>query len=485
MEQLNLPSVLRQMGGRWASQCAVPNATVSGVSTDSRSVRPGELFVALRGERYDGHDFVEKASSRGVAACVVEEESGVAGFASKVAPLIAVRNSLEALERLAVWNRMSLTPQVTAITGSVGKTTTKEFLRTLLQVRRQVVAAPKSFNNRLGVSLTLLSANRYTRHLVVELGTSASGEISHLSKLVRPDRAVVTKIVPAHLRGLKDLDGVIDAKAEILEGLVPDGVTYLNTDLPGFERFARRAPGEVRTFGWNRGDFAVRKCRWCGRLAAAQNGTRTRPGYFFTIDGEELFLPVLGKHNVINAAAAIAVTRDLDFSWVDIRAGLEACRLPPQRLQYEMAGDVLFIDDSYNANPGSLAAAIEVWDSLPVPEGRKFVVLGDMMELGAESRKLHEQMGTRLARSRVDLLVTVGRESCYLARAFDRELRRRAYAFLPEISHFQGAAEAREFLQSQLRSGDQVLFKGSNQSGVSSVAVELRKWAKDVQKNMV
>ena len=485
MDSLDLRTALREMKGRWRGAEARARGTFTGVSTDTRSLRPGQLFFALKGEHFDGHDFVELASRAGAAACVVGESRGNADLSAAPGPLITVDDPLAALERVALWHRRSLSAHVTAITGSVGKTTTKEFLSTLLSRRARVAAAPKSFNNRLGVALTVLSADQHTEQLIVEIGTSGPGEIAHLSRLVRPHRTLVTKIAPAHLRDLKDLDGVIEAKAEILEGQSADGVTYLNCDLPGFERFARRAPGELRTFGWNRGDFAVTGCIWQGRLRAdrirrERNGSGThRAGYHFLIAGEPMFLPVLGKHNVINAAASIAVARDLGCPWEDIRRGLTECRLPPQRLQYETAGGITFIDDSYNANPASLEAAIEVWEELPLEEGRKVVVLGDMLELGDESRRLHEQLGRRLARVRVDVLVTVGEESRYLARAFEEEQEQRTCCGSPEAWHFDEALAACRHLETALLPGDQVLFKGSNGVGLNVVACRLRRWARD------
>lgn len=485
MDRVDLRTALREMAGRWAGGEPPPNATIGGISTDTRSLRPGELFFALEGERFDGHDFVETASRHGAAACVVEESKGNGRLSSFSIPLITVDDPLAALERIAVWYRKSLSLDVTAITGSVGKTTTKEFLSTVLGVRSRVAAAPKSFNNRLGVALSLLSPDRQASYLVLELGTSAAGEIAHMSRLVRPDRTVVTKIGPAHLSGLKDLDGVIEAKAEILEGQSADGVTYLNVDLPGFERFARRVPGELRTFGWNRGDFAVTRCAWNGPSDAGSchgdgSGDEFLPGgYRFVIDGQSMFLPVLGRHNVLNAAAAVAVARDHGYSWEDIRQGLSRCRLPPQRLQYDSAAGILFIDDSYNSNPGSLSAAIEVWEEIPEGEGRKVVVLGDMLELGEESRRLHEQLGRRLSRGRVDLLVTLGVESRYLARAFEDEMSHRPVDGSIGIRHFEEPSDVLCFLQTELRSGDQVLLKGSNGSGVNTIATSLRRWARE------
>ncbi len=473
MLRFELQTVLRETKGRWLDAGQPPRLLATGISTDSRSLAPGDLFFALEGDR-DGHVFVRQAIEKGATACVVRKERS--GLSS--GPLIAVDDPLEALENVALWHRRSLSAGVTAITGSMGKTTTKEFLRALLAVRYRVVAAPKSFNNRLGVALTLFAADRATEQLVLEMGTSGSGEIAHLSKLVKPDRAMITMIAPAHLSGLKDLDGVIAAKAEILDGLTRDGVFYANADLPRIDEVVRRAPGLVRTYGWGKGDFAIRRCSQDALGTAAGAGLPRRSTYVFEVQGEELRLPVFGRHNVLNATAAVAVARDLGLSWEEIREGLGACRAPPQRMQIADEGSVLFLDDSYNANPGSMASAIDAWEELPVDDGQRVAILGDMLELGKESRRFHESVGRRLASVRIDLLVTVGSDSRFLADAFDEEARQRATLPSPETCHFEDVGEAGHFLKNRLRPGDQVLVKGSNLSGVNCLAGDLRRWAR-------
>jgi UDP-N-acetylmuramoyl-tripeptide--D-alanyl-D-alanine ligase len=443
------------------------------VSIDTRTLDRNELFVALEGERFDGHDFVGQALERGAAACIVCDRrvSGEPGIAGR--PLIAVAEPLEALERLAVAHRAAMRYEVTAVTGSFGKTTTKEFLRAILGQRFRVIAAPRSFNNRIGVALTLLAAGSATEHVIAELGTSAAGEISHLSRLVRPERAVITAIGQAHLSGLKDLDGVIAAKTEIFEGLSPSGVAYLNAGLEGFDRVARSAPGRVRTFGWRRGDFAVSPLSYGG-----EGGGETSPagprGYHFQVAGERFFLPVPGRHNVLNAAAAVAVARDLGLTWAEVRSGLLECRLPPRRLQLDVAGGVLLLDDAYNANPSTMVSAMETWQEVARGfDGRRIAVLGDMLEMGDGARRLHEEVGRRLAACQVDLLVTIGSESRHLAAMFLEE-RFSSSDSRPETFHFPEASHALGFLEKRLRPGDQVLFKGSNRIGVSDLAAHLR-----------
>ncbi len=453
---------------------ALPTSIVRSVSTDTRSIQRGDLFFALRGERFDGHEFVSGAFRKGAEACVVAEDrvddllrslGGAPGVC-----MIAVDDTLDALEGLAVRNRRIGSFEVVAITGSVGKTTTKEFLRAVLARRFAVAAAPGSFNNRIGVALTLLSADDGVEQLIVEMGTSGPGELSHLSRLVRPERVIVTAIAPAHLSGLGDLQGVIEAKREIFEGLVPDGVAYIDSGMPGFDSFVERAPGEVRTFAApdhaRPADFRV-EC--CEPLGGGQTGHR------FELCGETYSLRIPGRHNVLNAAAAVSVALDLGMTPDEVRAGLADCSLPPRRLAVHFEGDVLFVDDSYNANPRSMESAFDCFAelSLQYPGGRRIAVLGEMCELGDASRQLHEGVGRRLAEDPVDVLVTVGGDSRHVASGFAKGLESRGDAGSAQLAHFDGVADAREYLENDLRSGDKVLFKASNAVGVGRLAEEL------------
>jgi UDP-N-acetylmuramoyl-tripeptide--D-alanyl-D-alanine ligase len=477
MEPIDLATVVRATQGRWVNGDSPRRGMVSGFSTDSRTIAPGQVFVALAGERFDGHDFLGEAAQRGATGFLVSEGKLTAGMRSRPEPVIAVGDTLDALEKVALWQRSRLRFRVTAVTGSVGKTTTKEFLRTLLSRRWRVAAAPKSFNNRLGVALTLLSADRDTDEMVLEMGTSALGEISLLSRAVRPERVVVTKVALAHLSGLGDLEGVAAAKREILDGLRPDGTAYLCADLEGFTRFAERAPGRVRTFGWKDGDFAVRSCESLG------GGPREPPGFRFRLEHagreEELLLRVPGRHNVVNAAAAAAVARDLGLSWEDVREGLLECRLPPGRLQVETIAGVTMVDDAYNANPASMAASIEAWESLDASScRRRIAVLGDMLELGERSTALHEDLGRRLAQADVDLVVGVGPQSSHLLRSF-RDERARSGSGAGPSEHFLEAVPALPFLQRHVLPGDSVLFKASHRIGLGELVVGLRRWLQE------
>jgi UDP-N-acetylmuramoyl-tripeptide--D-alanyl-D-alanine ligase len=482
MEPVDLNTIVSQVRGRWVGPAPPPPVRVAEVGTDSRTLPSQALFIALRGERHDGHCHVEEARRRGAVASIVSE-ARLAELPPAGGPYVAVDDPLSALERLASWNRDRLKLAVVGITGSVGKTSTKEFTGTVLAGRFQVKTAPRSFNNRLGVALTLLSASPTTEVLVVELATSAPGELSHLSRLVRPDRVVLTEIAPVHLQGLGSLEGVVAAKAEVFEGLAPEGHAFLRHGVFGFEHFRSRVR-RFSTFGWGAGDYAVTACQRVSLSGSPGGDKPLAPyGYHFTLNGTENFLlPVAGRHNVINAAAAIAVARDLGMRWEEIRASLTECRLPPLRLQVVEEGGVLVVDDSYNASPRSVEAAMDEWSSLDGKrngygpgDGPKVAVLGDMLELGAESRRHHEEVGVRLATAGARLVVTVGEDSRWVLEAYRRA------GGAGETAHFAAASQALPLLKEKLRRGDHLLVKGSRRIGLDGLVEDLRRWLRSAR----
>ena len=493
MEPVALGTIVDCIGAEWVGQKIPDRTLVAEVSTDTRHLSGRPLFVALTGDNFDGHKFVGQAAQRGAVASVVAR-SAVANLPEDSGPLLVVDDPLVSMERLARWNRDRLDVRVVSVTGSVGKTSTKEFLGTILSERYRVTTAPKSFNNRIGVATTLLSAGPSTEVLVTELGTSGPGEISHLSKLVRPERVILTEIAPSHLAGLGDLAGVLAAKSEIFDGLSAGGNAYLRKRMFGFDSLKERAPGPVKTFGWSSdADYCVTDCErvWLGDPRSV-SGSKAY-GYHFTVNGcENFLLPVPGRHNVLNAAAAIGVARDLGLSWQDIRSALAICRLPPLRLQVVEVKGVLFMNDCYNASPRSMEVAIDEWAAIgqevaakaskravtaspsdeTSPRGGLVAVLGDMLELGDHSQRLHEQLGRRLAKCPLRLLVTVGRDSSWVQDAY------RSLGGEGESEHFTTVEDAIPFLRANVRSGDQMLVKGSRQTGLERVFNDLHRWVK-------
>jgi UDP-N-acetylmuramoyl-tripeptide--D-alanyl-D-alanine ligase len=470
MKSMRLSEIIEATGGS-LQPAPGDDPLVSGISTDSRTVQPGELFIPIVGEQHDGHDFISAAFEQGAVAslssCEQPPEPGRL--------LVKVADTLDALEDLALHHRKELPFAVVAITGSVGKTTTKEFLSSILGTEFTVAAAPKSFNNRLGVALTLLEADEETEHLVVEMGTSGKGELSYLSSRVRPERILITTVAEAHLQGLQTIAGVIEAKAEILEGLAEGGQVYLNPGVPGYDVFCSRLIREPRTFGNPEADFPLERGLPSGTAGIGQ---------VFRVSDEEYSLELPGEHNVVNASGAIAIALDLGMSPGSIRRGLALCSLPPGRFNVQTGGDVVFVDDSYNANPCSMEAAFGTFADLcgEAVEGRNIAVLGEMRELGEGSQRYHEELGRRLAGFDMNILVTIGGDSRHLSEAFVQELQDLGRAEETTTVHFEDLSTAKGYLAAEIKPGDRVLFKASNAVGLSGLAGELRETAREAQR---
>lgn len=413
---------------------------VNGVVTDSRKVKPGNLFVTLDGVHHRGSTFVADALARGAVGAITPH-----GTDRKVglnAPLLMVADPLAALGSIATAYRRELRAEVVAITGSVGKTTTRELLRSLLSgLGCEVVSAEKSYNNAIGVPLTILRATDDTRYLLVEIGTNAPGEVLALGRIAQPDIAVITNVAPAHLEGLKTLAGVAAEKASLLKALPTWGVGVLN----GNDVRVRAMPseGHPRLLFGTEATHAVCVNRSGTSLQVAIRG------------GEPHVVPfsIHGNHNVLNAGAAIAATVALGLPLHQTLPQLAHAELPPQRLAvYETERGVV-IDDTYNANPASVQAALDVLSSYPAPS--RIAVLAGMHELGSDSVTLHREIG-RYAASRTDVLITVGPTAMPIA-AGALVGGMNAAQVLPCTDH----SEALSVLESRRQPETCVLFKGS------------------------
>ncbi len=379
------------------------DARFLGVSTDSRSVGRDELFVALQGEHFDGHDFVEQAASQGASAAMVARRLDTP------LPQLLVDNTRMGLGRLAALWRARHHVAVAAVTGSNGKTTTKEMLAAILARRGKVLATRGNLNNDIGVPLTLLALRDEHRFAVIEMGANHPGEIGYLTGLTHPDVAVITNAGAAHLEGFGSIEGVGRAKGEIFSGLESDGVAVINADdamAPLWRRLAAHA--RIRTFAMNaeadvRGDW--RAADGGGHLTLETPAGRT-----------EIHLPLAGRHNAMNALAAAAVAEVLGASLDDIRAGLESLAPVHGRLERISGTDGMqIIDDTYNANPNSLAAALDV---LANERGARWLVLGDMGELGADAERMHAEAGAAARKSGVERLLALGELTRAAVQAF-------------------------------------------------------------------
>lgn len=411
-----------------------------GVSIDSRTIEPGALFVAIAGPRFDGHEFVAEAARRGAAAAMVHKPVEAA------IPLLHVGDTTRALGDLARHVRGSARVQVAAITGSAGKTTTKEMAAGLLQARGPVLKTEGNLNNQYGLPLTLLRLRPEHRFAVLELGMSAAGELRALTAIARPDAAVITLVAPVHLEFFPSLGAIADAKAEILEGLGPDGVAILNGDDEHLRRVGRAHRGRVLWFGRDRA-FDVSAERWRGTV----HGMR----FDLRLGGQtvDVALPFAGPHHLTNFLAAAAVAHHFGLAADEIASRAPSLVPATHRGQVRrLRAGVTLLDDCYNSNPVAVEAAVTAL-TLSAP-GRRVAFLGDMLELGPAAAELHREVG-RSVGSKLDVLAAVGP----LAASFldgARELEKKP----AELIAFPDAAAAAASID-LVRPGDAVLVKGS------------------------
>jgi len=370
------------------------------VVIDSREVGEGDLFVALPGTRTHGHAHVADALRRGAAAAIVEP--GAAPLPDEFADraLVRVKYPRKALADLAAAHRRTLTCPVIAITGSNGKSSAREIIAAAIAPLGKVVESPRSYNNDLGLPLTVLCADADTAALVLEMGTSSRGEIRHLCEIARPDVGIITNVAPAHLEGLGSVDGVAWEKGALAAAIPEDGLLIVNGEDERCVAMVRRTSARVVTYGLGEGRATV----WGSQAA------RTRRGVTVWLFGKmRLFLPVMGLHNARHAMAAMAVALSLGVSPHEARAQLRRLKLPRLRLERRRMAGVPMLLDCYNANPHSLRVALAELVAR-ADERRRVLVMGDMRELGPKSESMHRGCGREIAAS-VDVLWCVGPES--------------------------------------------------------------------------
>ncbi len=434
------------------------------VSTDSRDVSPGDLFVAIRGECFDGHRFVAEAMSKGAAACLCDE---VWNGAEKSAELpasfrcLVVPETVAGLGRLAGYYRrhvMNVATVVVGVTGSNGKTTTKGMIDHVLRPSFAGRAAPKNYNNHIGVPLTLLSSETGDRYLVVEIGTNSTGEVAALSSLARPDAAVITSIGEAHLEGLGGIDGVAAEKASLLHHVRSDGLVVVNIDRPEIHaHLPKEVMPRLITIG------ADPSAKFC---VADLSGDLRRTE--FTLDGRfSIELPLPGVHHAANAAATFAVGRWFGVEPQRIIERLRTFTPPEGRTRVHELDGVTVVDDAYNANPASMAAAIAALGR--IGSARRVFVMGDMLELGESCADYHLAAAASAVRAGIEVLVLVGPAMQVAASLIQGQ------AGDSRVVACASAEEARELLASAIEPGDTVWVKGSRGIGLDRVVVDLCK----------
>jgi len=448
--KLSLQQIADMTGGRLTPANA--RGEICGVSTDSRTIRPGELFIPLRGPNYDGHDFLVRALRNGAEACLSEEVIG----GLKV-PVIQVADTLRALGDLAAGVRRGYRGPLVAITGSTGKTTTKEMLAAILSRTAEGLKSAGNFNNLVGLPQTLLQLRPDHAWAVVEMGMSARGEIARLAEIAAPNIGLITNVGPAHLETLHGLDGVARAKGELFAALQAGTTAVINADDPHVAAIPVANGVRRLLFGLSR-EAEVRAEEIVAR------GRQVR--FKLHLRGEVLpvVLPVAGSCNVLNALAAAATAMALDVPAIEIVAGLQSYRPLDGRMEtVTLDNGVVLLKDYYNANPLSMGAALEALDQLN-GGGRRMAVLGDMLELGDESERLHQEVGAFAAKY-CDLLLLLGDMAEAMARGA-----RAAGLGARRVRIAASHEEAVSCLSRALRSGDRVLIKGSRGMRMERIA---------------
>ncbi|MCA9285866.1 MAG: UDP-N-acetylmuramoyl-tripeptide--D-alanyl-D-alanine ligase [Phycisphaerales bacterium] len=451
MNFFDLDNLRQVANGRWLRRVDRSRA-VEGVSIDTRELLDGRAFVAIRGERYDGHDYLADAVDGGASLVVVERAVPLDSVRIDV-PVMQVDSTRRVLLRLASAYRQRLQgTRVIAVTGSSGKTTTRRLINAVLATRLRGTESPKSFNNDLGVPLTVLAASTTDKYLLVEIGMNAPGEIAELTAAVQPDIGVVTSVGLAHLGGLGTPEAIAREKASLLRHLRPGGLAVANIDNPILLEHLRGIEPLV-TFG----ESESADLRVTARRAVSGGQEVEANGRF----GFRLRLP--GRHNAVNALAAVTVGRRMGLPDEAIAEGLAAAEAPAMRgtmQAVESGGGVLTVmNDAYNANPDSMAAGIDSFlEIAPERGGRRIVVLGDMLELGPESPALHARIGDRVAASsaRIDRAVFVGPLMRHAADRAEQSLGPDRVVRLDRMD-----APAARSIADMLRAGDTVLLKGS------------------------
>jgi UDP-N-acetylmuramoyl-tripeptide--D-alanyl-D-alanine ligase len=414
-----------------------------GYSIDSRSVAPGDLFFAVKGERLDGHDFVEQALEKGAIAAIVRKDQ-LTGYAQN-STLLAVEDTLTALQVLAGTVRKRWGKPLIGVTGSAGKTTTKEAIAHVLSTKYRVLKSEGNFNNHFGLPLMLLKLEPEHDMAVIEMGMSHAGEIRALAKIAQPDIGVVTNVAPVHLEFFDSLAGIARAKYELIESLPPAGVAVLNADDEYVSQFGRDFKGKVVTYG-TQPTATVRAEKIQSRGAeGTEFDVVTRPVR------EHARLPLVGEHNVLNALAAIAVAVDRGINFADAVAAVATLAPAVKRGQVLHFGNITVIDDCYNSNPKALAAMVDALAAMPAR--RRIVVAGEMLELGPAAEQMHREAGTHIAEKKIDVLLGVRG----LAQAVVEGARPAGVLaeFMPDPE------SAGEWLARETRDGDVVLLKAS------------------------
>jgi UDP-N-acetylmuramoyl-tripeptide--D-alanyl-D-alanine ligase len=425
------------------------NTKVTGYSIDTRTLHAGEIFFAVKGPRFDGHEFLDQAFQKNASAVVVEE-AGLKASPGGAQPMIHVRSTVAALQTLARHVRRQWRNPIIGVTGSAGKTTTKEMIAAVLGKKFTVLRSVGNLNNEFGLPLCLLRVERHQNIGVLEMGMSAKGEIRRLASIAEPNEGVVTNVNPVHLEFFKSVDEIAEAKAELLEGLHDPKVGYLNNDDSRVRAMSRKFSGKIITYGIKSvASFKVQQIQDLGLDGTAFTVHHGRRDIQFV-------LPLLGQHNVANAIAAVAVGVTHEVSWDQIREAL--AEMKPEKMRGQVVKfreGFAVIDDSYNSNPRALSEMIRFMGRLQGYQ-RKILVAGEMRELGHEGPEMHRHCGREAAKAGIETIIAVQDQAAeILEGAVETGMDRARLKFARD------AVEAGDLLAGMVKKGDAVLIKGS------------------------
>ncbi|MEM1166672.1 MAG: UDP-N-acetylmuramoyl-tripeptide--D-alanyl-D-alanine ligase [Planctomycetota bacterium] len=465
-----LDKIRRAVDGRWAIKPAAPDRPIAGLSTDTRTLASGQLFVALRGEFFDGHAFISQAGAHGAPAVLIDSPDALVEPARLALQhhgcgVITVASTDDALLELGAAYRRTLTrTRVVAVTGSAGKTTAVRFIDAALGLSLHGSASIKSFNNAIGVPLTILAADEQSDYLVCEIGMNAPGEIAELAAITAPDIAVITSIGRAHIGELGSIEAIAREKASLLPDLTPGGlaVVPVGGEMGGeyLEPYLGPVPQLVRFGAAETADIRIQRAHHTdrGTLAVEFAG------------GPNVELPLIGRHNAANAAAAVAVARAFNLDPSVIARGLARTHAPEMRFEPETIAGATIYNDAYNASPESVRAAIDTFAEVGAPAQRRVIVLGDMLELGVHAEPTHREIAAAIAKTNPpDVVIAIG----LMAPAVVDELLERGYTGESAI-YSELTPEIATRLAARLEPGDAVLVKGSRRLGLERLVTAAR-----------
>lgn len=446
MRPLLFSEILSATGGN-AFNPTSRRLSIKSISIDTRHIRRGDLFVAIKGNNFDGHDFIRQAEKSGASVILASKVPNRVKI-----PIIKVTDTIRALGDIASYYRTKINAKVIAITGSNGKTTTKEMLYKILSAQGATIQSPKSYNNFIGVPLTMFMVNPAHKYVIFELGTNQKGEIPYLAKIVQPDIAVITNIGASHLAGLGSIAGVAKAKSALFNHVKPAGSIVFEYDNKWLKSYLKSDKYNVITFGFNR--HAIIRA---DKIVSSNHGLE-----FLVNVQHKCILPVMGAWNAANALAALAAARALGINIRQAINALKGFHLPPMRMERAIIKGITFINDAYNANPISTASLLDEI-KLIQSQGRKILVFGEMRELGRYSTKYHWEIADKIKDAGLDAVLLIGKETLNTAR------RLKENKFKGNVFSFKSAEEISDNLSRALKRGDMVILKGSRGIGLEKV----------------